>query len=131
MKKQGILNSEIATVLAHMGHTDSLAIADCGLPIPDAVRRIDLAVRKGLPSFLDVLDAVSDDMVVEKIVLAEEIRTKNGSLEAAIKARFPAVAIEYMPHSEFKKATASCKAIIRTGEASPYANVILYSGVIF
>lgn len=90
-----------------------------------------MAIRKGLPSFLDVLDAVSDDMVVERIVLAEEIKTKNGALEAAIKARFPAVAIEYVSHGEFKKTTSSCKAIIRTGEASPYANVILYSGVIF
>lgn len=131
MKKQGILNSEIATVLAHMGHTDSLAIADCGLPIPEEAQRIDLAVSQGLPSFLQVLDAVSKDMVVERVVLAEEIKTKNGGLEAAIKARFPSIGIEYLPHSEFKAATRSCKAVIRTGEASPYANVILYSGVIF
>lgn len=131
MKKYGILNSEIAAVLAGMGHTDSLAIADCGLPVPGQVRRIDLAVRKGLPSFLEVLGAVADDMVIEKIVLAEEIRTRNPGLDSAIRGKFPETEIAYVPHDEFKAKTNACRAIVRTGEASPYANIILYSGVNF
>ena len=40
MKKQGILNSEIAKVLADMGHTDTLCIGDCGLPVPADVKKI-------------------------------------------------------------------------------------------
>jgi len=89
MKKQGILNAAIASVLAHMGHTDTITIADCGLPIPDTTQRIDVAVKKGLPSFLDVLDAVREDMVIEKITLAEEIKTNNLMLYNKIKERFP------------------------------------------
>ncbi|HOV38027.1 MAG TPA: D-ribose pyranase [Spirochaetales bacterium] len=131
MKKQGILNSAIASVLACMGHTDSLTISDCGLPIPQETQRIDLAIKKGSPSFLDVLDAVQEDMVIEKITLAEEIKTHNPELHSKIHSRFPAVTIQYVSHEEFKKMTSHCKAVIRTGEATPYANIILYSGVNF
>jgi len=131
MKKYGILNAPIAEVLAAMGHTDSLAIADCGLPIPNDVRRIDLAVKKGLPSFLEVLSAISDDMVIEKIVLAAEIQEKNPAVFNAILQMLHGIPIEFVQHTEFKALTKSCKAIVRTGEATPYANIILYSGVNF
>ncbi|NLJ10324.1 D-ribose pyranase [Gracilinema caldarium] len=131
MKKQGILNANIASVLAYMGHTDTIVIADCGLPIPDETKRIDLAIRKGFPGFLDVLDAVRDDMVVESITLAEEIRTHNSDIHAKIVDRFPNAQIRYVSHEKFKELTSNCKAVIRTGEASPYANIILHSGVNF
>ena len=77
MKKQGILNSDISRVLSYMGHTDCIAVGDCGLPIPDEVERIDLALEFGVPSFMDVLRVITKDMKVEKIVLAEEIREHN------------------------------------------------------
>lgn len=70
MKRLGILNSDIARVLAYMGHTDTLAIGDCGLPVPDTTERIDLALEFGKPSFMDVLKPVSKDMKIEIIVLA-------------------------------------------------------------
>ena len=77
MKKSGILNSDISRVLSYMGHTDTIAVGDCGLPVPEETERIDLALREGLPSFMDVLETVSADMNIEKIVLAEEIRADN------------------------------------------------------
>ena len=77
MKRQGILNSDISRVLSYMGHTDRICIGDCGLPVPEETERIDLAVRFGLPSFMEVLKEVVKDMKVEKIVLAEEIKEKN------------------------------------------------------
>lgn len=131
MKKHGIMNSHIASVLSCMGHTDTIGIADCGLPIPEGVARIDLSIKKGLPSFLDVLDAVMDDMVVEKIILAEEIKTRNPELFQRILDKAGSIPLEFMAHEAFKSYTVRTKAIIRTGEATPYANVILVSGVIF
>lgn len=77
MKKSGILNADISRVLSYMGHTDTIAVGDCGLPVPEETERIDLALVKGMPSFMDVLKAVSADMKIEKIVLAEEIKEKN------------------------------------------------------
>ncbi len=131
MKKHGVLNSEIASVLASLGHTDTIVIADCGLPIPDGVKRIDLAVEIGKPSFLDVLQVVADDMAIEKVTLAEEVINNNAEVNKEIELKLIEPAFEYVSHEQFKEHTKNTKAIIRTGEATPYANVILHAGVIF
>ncbi|EMI9088811.1 MULTISPECIES: D-ribose pyranase [Bacillus] len=131
MKKHGVLNSEIASVLASLGHTDTIVIADCGLPIPDGVKRIDLAVEIGKPSFLDVLQVVADDMAIEKVTLAEEVINNNAEVNQEIELKLIEPAFEYVSHEQFKEHTKKAKAIIRTGEATPYANVILHAGVIF
>ena len=132
MKKNGILNSDISRVLSYMGHTDKLCIGDCGLPVPDCVENIDLCVRKGLPGFLDVLDAVLSELCVERVVLAEEIKTASPDMEKAILQRFDdRVRVEYVPHKAFKEMTADSRAVVRTGECTPYTNVILGSGVTF
>lgn len=133
MKRQGILNSEISRVLSYMGHTDRIAIGDCGLPIPDEVERIDLALKYGVPSFMDVLCVVADDMKVEKIILAEEIRKRNPKVLQEIEELFngQAIDIEFVAHDDLKELTKDCKAVIRSGEIIPYANIILQSGCIF
>ena len=131
MKKHGILNSEIAKVLVDLGHTDQIVIADCGLPIPDGVKKIDLALIPGLPSFEDVAKAVFDDMVIEKIIVASEINEKNPETKQFLDDLFTNIEMEQVSHEEFKKRTKNAKAIIRTGEITPYANCILQSNVFF
>ncbi|WP_214807215.1 D-ribose pyranase [Exiguobacterium sp. s102] len=129
MKRHGILNSQISKVLADLGHTDMIVIADCGLPIPTGVARIDLALELGTPAFADVLRVVADDMAVEQVTLATEIKDAN---EAALTTVSQLnVTTEYVSHEAFKELTKQAKVIIRTGEATPYANVILHAGVIF
>lgn len=130
MKKQGVLNSEIASVLAKLGHTDTIVIADCGLPIPEGVKRIDLALKKGQPSLIDTLETVLEDMEVEHITLAEEIKLQNQLVQSKTVQLFDGPT-SYVPHEEFKQLTKNAKVVIRTGETTPYANVILRSGVIF
>lgn len=76
MKKCGIINADISRVLSYMGHTDTLAVGDCGLPIPDETERIDLALKMGTPSFMETLEEVVKNMKIEKVILAEEIREK-------------------------------------------------------
>lgn len=133
MKKAGILNSDISRVLSYMGHTDCIAIGDCGLPVPDEVERIDLALTFGEPTFMRTLEIVAADMKVEKIVLAEEIKEQNPAVLSAVEALFAGqeIEVEFVPHTEFKNRTHECKAVIRTGETTPYANIILQSGCIF
>lgn len=133
MKKAGILNSGISRVLSYMGHTDLLCVGDCGLPIPDEVERIDLALKFGVPSFMETLEVVVNDMKVEKIVLAEEIKTQNPKVLGEIEALFEGqnIEIEFISHVELKALTRDCKAVIRTGETTPYANIILQAGCIF
>lgn len=131
MKRHGILNSDIARVLAAMGHTDTLCVADCGLPIPKTTERIDLSLRHGVPGFLETLRTVAADMVVEGLTLAEEIRIHNPGILEEIQALFPDTGITFVTHEAFKGLTGRCSAVVRTGEATPYANVILHAGVNF
>lgn len=132
MKKHGILNSEIAKVLADLGHTDKIAIGDAGLPVPDGVKKIDLALFLSEPSFLSVLQVVLSDMKVEAVVLAEEIKDQNAKQLAAVKAELKDnEAITYVSHEAFKQQLKDVKVVIRTGEATPYSNIILQSGVLF
>lgn len=132
MKKTKLLNSGISSVISRMGHTDMLTIGDCGLPIPQGVERIDLALKLGVPGFLETLDTVLDELCVERIILAEEIQTASPEMHQKILERFSdRVQVEYIPHSEFKRRSAQSRAIVRTGECTSYANVILCSGVTF
>jgi len=131
MKKQGMLNSHIAEVLANLGHTDTIVIADCGLPIPDGVKRIDLSLKIGTPGFKETLEAILEDMEVEKTTIAEEINDNNPEIMSFIDQKFDRDQIHSVTHEEFKKQSANAKAVIRTGEATPYANIILHAGVIF
>lgn len=130
MKKNGILNSEISDVLSRMGHYDTIAIADCGLPIPNGVKRIDIALAFQRPGFIETLEVLLSDFQYQHVILAEEIKN-NQDLLRKIQQWIPEDHIHYMPHEDFKTETQKCKAIIRTGEIIPYANMILASGVIF
>lgn len=131
MKKGRLLNSEIISVLSRMGHTDQITIGDAGLPIPDCVPRIDIALMKGIPSFIDTVTLLKHEMVIEKIILAEEIKSQNAPIHESLLECFAGIPIEYVSHETFKAVTTDSKAVIRTGECTPYANIILQSGVDF
>ncbi|SHI06473.1 D-ribose pyranase [Clostridium collagenovorans DSM 3089] len=131
MRKTKLINSEISYVVSKLGHTDSLTIGDCGLPIPDNVQRIDLALKYGVPSFLETLDTVLEELCVEEIIIASEIEDKNAEMYEEIKKRFKNINIIKISHEEFKELTKTSKAVVRTGECTPYSNIILKSGVVF
>jgi len=131
MKKIGILNKEISDVIAGLGHTDQIIICDAGFPIPQGVRRIDLALEEGLPSFLDTLRVILKELCVEKIIVEKETKEVSPKRYEEIIELLPNVEVEVIPHVEFKERSKNVKAIIRTGEFTPYSNVILVAGVIY
>ncbi|MCB0154839.1 MAG: D-ribose pyranase [Anaerolineae bacterium] len=131
MKKIGILNQPLSTAVAGLGHLDTLVIADAGLPIPAGPQRIDLALAPGVPSFLKTLDVVLTEMQVEKALVAEEMLRVSPDLYAAIQKRLGQIPIEMVTHLIFKEQTRAAAAIVRTGEFTPYANIILVAGVVF
>ena len=119
MKKTKMINSELSYTISKMGHTDSLTIGDCGLPIPDEVKRIDLALTHNVPTFIQTLDVVLEELCVEEVVIAEEIVDKNLLVYEEILKRFENIKITKVSHEEFKKLTKESKAVVRTGECSP------------
>lgn len=135
MKKSRLLNSELSYEIAKIGHTAHLTVCDAGLPIPQSVKRIDLAVEAGLPSFIGVLEPILSEMQVEEIIIAKEIKEKNMPMYESIMKAFEKFGMNpniiEVPHEEFKKITHESEVIVRTGECSPFANIILKSGVVF
>jgi D-ribose pyranase len=132
-RNRGTLNGQLARVISETGHTDLLVVTDAGLPIPPGVERVDLAIRENLPRFLEVLDAVLDEVAVEDVLLAEEIKEAGPEMLEAIRERFARldVPLRFVPHTEFKQATAGARAAVRSGEFTPYANVLLTAGVVY
>ena len=126
MKDRGILHPRLARVIASMGHGDALCITDAGLPIPTGVLRIDLAFAPGQPPFLDVLDAVLLELRVERYTMAKE---SSPEIVDALRMRLRQAKESSVTHEELKQLSADAKAVVRTGEFRPFANVILYSGV--
>ncbi|MGB9779552.1 D-ribose pyranase [Caldanaerobacter sp.] len=130
MKKTALLNSEISEVVARLGHKDLLVIADSGLPIPDNVKRIDIALTKGIPSFRDTLNTVLTELGVEKAYIAREMIDKNKKLYLELSEQFGDKLV-IIDHEQLKEMCKNAKAVIRTGEYTPYANIVLESGVEF
>ena len=131
MKKHGVLQHELSAVIARLGHTDTLVVADAGLPIPPGVPRIDLAVSAGVPSFMQVLRPLLDEIAVESVIIASEMHTASPALYAELQGVLGNIPVREVPHAEFKQLTQPARAIVRTGEFTPYANIILVAGVAF
>ncbi|GAA4222059.1 D-ribose pyranase [Streptosporangium album] len=129
MKRAGILNAALSGALARLGHTDELLICDSGMPLPRGVEAVDLAFLPGVPSFAEVLDGILSELVVEAATAAQEVRTANAGCDALLSARLPG--LTYVPHEELKRLSHSSRLVVRTGEAQPYANVLLRCGVAF
>ena len=131
MKKNGILNPQLNRVISEMGHRDMLIIADAGLPIPKEVERVDLTLKNGIPSFTEVLRAVLFELEVEEAYVAKEIKEKNPQTLNLVSSLIGIGEVKFITHEELKELSKQARAIVRTGECSPYANIILISGVTF
>ncbi|MGL4388883.1 MAG: D-ribose pyranase [Brevinema sp.] len=132
MKKTPLLNSHISSLIATLGHTDSVVIADAGLPIPKGVWSIDLALVRGVPSFEELMKALLTEMTVESYIIASEASEQFEVLcQNMLVTNNNKTIGSRISHENFKKQSHHAKAVIRTGECSPYYNIILQAGVSF
>ncbi len=131
MKKTALLNSALSETIASLGHGDMLVIGDAGLPIPAGPRRIDLALTQGVPGFLETLRTVLTEMKVDRALVALETGQVSPPVLAALREALGDVPLEMISHVRLKELSGSARAVVRTGEFTPYANVILVAGVVF
>lgn len=134
MKKTALLNIELSKVIASLGHGDIVMIVDAGMPVPVGVPLIDLALTRGVPDFVSVLDVVLSEMQVESHVLANEmINVKPPALQVLESLNLDNQLGEqrWVSHEALKALSRTAKAIVRTGECQPYSNVALVAGVVF
>ena len=124
MRKSGLLNPALTSAVARLGHTDTFVIADCGLPIPHDVPVIDLTLTFGIPTFADTLAALLEEIVVEAGIIAD-------TTPPEVRSLLPAVPLTEVSHDDLKREVARASFVVRTGSTTPFANVILRSGVPF
>lgn len=129
MKRNGIVNAQLAYHLARLGHTDELVVCDVGLPIPSGPEVVDFAFRFGVPSFETVLSGLLDELVVEGAIAAEEVEEQNPTTYELLGSRLPN--LQLIPHEELKRRSSAARLVVRTGEATPFSNVVLRCGVSF
>lgn len=133
MKRNGVLNSGLSRIIASMGHTDKLVICDSGLPIPKNSDIIDLALTKNIPRFMDTLKVILEELKVEEAIVTNELVNGNSKYFKEISSILNGTKIKKVNHEKFKEITRNGGNVtfVRTGEATPYANIILISGVTF
>lgn len=133
MKKIGTLNRHLSRVIASMGHSDRLVICDSGLPIPRGADVVDLALTANVPTFKEVLNVILMELEVESAVIASEMKDRNQPAFDAVTMMLKGKSIEEVPHEQFKDLFTNGQNVwfVRTGEATPYANIILLAGVTF
>lgn len=129
MLKTNILNIELLSILHRLGHTQKICVCDAGLPIPKDANLIDLALAQNEPSIVSVLNLINENMIIEEGLAATECQNFNENFyEFISKFNYP---IKHITHEKFKKESKECIAFIRTGECTPYANIIITAGVSF
>jgi D-ribose pyranase len=129
VRRDGIINANLAGNLARLGHTDLVVVCDAGLPIPPGPAVVDLAFRFGVPPLEAVLSGLLEELVIEGATAAEEVEAQNPRSHEFLESTLPD--LQLVPHEELKRMVSGAKLVVRTGEATPYSNVILRCGVPF
>lgn len=129
MRTNGLWHSELVRLIVSMRHKDVLVICDAGLPVPDHVHAIDLGWTRGEPRLLPVLSAVLSELVVERATIADE--AADDAFLSGLRAGLGAIVPDRVPHEDLKRRCAEARAVVRTGDDTPFANVMLHAGVPF
>jgi D-ribose pyranase len=126
LRIKGIINAQLQQRLTELRHTDLFAISDSGLPVPSHVPVVDLALCYGVPGFLQTLDLVLEEVTVEAAWTSRNVVQANPVVNSRLKS-LPD--LQLIDHSDLKTKVSDCSFVVRTGEATPFANVILQAGV--
>ncbi|MDJ0347338.1 D-ribose pyranase [Streptomyces sp. H10-C2] len=129
MRPDGLWHPRLLHLITSLGHGDLLVVADAGLPVPPGTETVDLLWQRGDPPFLPVLAAVLHELVVEHATVAQEARDL--ALLDGLDRQFASITVDRVPHDRLKELTLGARAVVRTGEATPYANAVLRAGVPF
>ena len=128
MLKTGILNPQLASLLARVRHTNTLVIADRGFPFWPGIETVDLSIVDNLPTVLQVIAAIRPNYVIGKAWMAQEfLKVNTKPVQKRFITALRGASLKFEPHVDFKKRVPHAIGLIRTGDATPYANMILES----
>jgi D-ribose pyranase len=129
MQKTGILNPDLLHLLARIRHTNLLVIADRGFPFWPMIETVDISLVDGIPTVLQVVNALRPAYDFTQAYMAEEFLAENNpETQARFVAALEGIVVTFEPHVEMKKRVPAAIGLIRTGDITQYANVVLVSG---
>ena len=127
--KNGVINGQLASLLARFRHVNAIAIVDGPFPSYPNVELVDLAVIQGFPTIPQVLDGILPSLDVTSLFLAKEFEEKvDKEIVAKYRSHHRGIKTDIISHEVFKKEVGLCLGIIHTGDPVPYSSVILKSG---
>lgn len=129
MLLKGILNPQINSLLARVRHTNMLVIADRGFPYWPMIETVDISLIDGIPTVLQVFQAIRESCEIGEIYMAEEFARVNSAAVCKSFAKATAnIPVQFKPHLELKKHVPGAIGLIRTGDTIQYANMVIVSG---
>jgi len=129
MLKTGILNPQINSLISRVRHTNTLVIADRGFPFWPQIETIDISLVDDIPRVLDVVRAIRSNFAVARVFMAEEFLAANGNdVRLEFEQALSGIPLIFEPHVEFKKRVPQAIGLVRTGDTTQYANLIVESG---
>lgn len=128
MLKTGILNPHLLDLIARIRHTNTLVISDWAFPFWPEIETVDISLTHGIPTVLDVLDLLTPVFQIGRIWQADEFVAANtaDTVERFAKS-FGQIPLTREAHVDFKKRVPHAIGLIRTGDPTPYGNIILES----
>jgi D-ribose pyranase len=128
MLTEGILNPQLRSLMARVRHTNTLVIADYAFPYWPQIETVDLSLVQGVPTVIQLLDAILPTWKCGEIIMAEEFISHNRKKlrDAFAKAR-RGVPTTFEPHLALKQRVPAAIGIIRTGDDTIYSNMVLVS----
>jgi D-ribose pyranase len=125
---KGILNPQILSLIARVRHTNTLVIADRGFPYWPMIETVDISLVDDIPTVLGVFEALKANFVIGQIYMAEEFIANNlPELQQTYANSRGEIPITYEPHIELKLRVPQAIGLIRTGDSTQFANMILVS----
>jgi D-ribose pyranase len=128
MLTTGILNPQINSLLSRVRHTNTLVIADRGFPLWRMIETVDISLVDDVPTILAVLRALRGNFNIGKAWMAQEFLKQNSAkTQSAFAKALHGIELIHEPHIKFKKRVPHAIGLIRTGDSTQYANIILES----
>jgi L-fucose mutarotase len=135
-----ILSPELVKTLMEMGHADEIVISDGNFPAVTCGQRVIRADGHGVPELLDaILTLFPLDTYGEEVPVSLMEVTPGDPVETPIWDEYKKVIKKHNPEFkdfnfierfEFYERAKKTFAIVATGEAALYANILLRKGVV-
>ena len=128
MLQSALVHPDLSSLLCRVRHTNRLVIADVAFPFWPEIETVDLALTRGVPTVIQVLDVILPHFKAGHAWMAEEFPAHNHSdTILRFDEAFRGVPVTREPHLDFKKRVPGAIGLVRTGDPTLYGNVILES----